>query len=485
MQRIIINKRRAKVTATVAALLIAAGCTVGPRYQKPAVPAAPQYKEGASADTGKANPIAYANWWLAFHDDTLNRLEQQADSTNQDIRAAIARVEQTQALLKISRSYLLPSVTAAASASRNREAQNRPNNGNTGGNAATYNDFVASILVGYEIDFWGKLRHAVEAASATEQSNEANLRFIRLVDETGLAINYFGLRELDAERDVLLATLSALRQALDLTEKRRSGGLASDYDVYQAKTLLDQTDAQAKHIEIQRAQFEHIIAVLAGVNPSTFSLPRSPLSEDPPVIPAGVPSQLLEHRPDIQSLERTLAASNAQIGIARALQFPQFTLTGAAGFESVNPTSLFNWQNSLASLGSGVLAPVFTGGRLKAQVEQAKASYRETLAQYEQSVLTAFQQVEDQLAAIRILADEAKSTASAVNDAQRTEEIAINQYKTGLVDYLNVVNAQTTLLYNQRTQTQILGEQMVASVGLIKALGGGWLNVPNSAGKTP
>ena len=485
MQRISVYKSRAKITITAAALLVAAGCTVGPRYQKPVVPAAPQYKEGASADSGKANPIAYSNWWVVFHDDTLNRLEQQADSANLDIQAAIARVEQAQAFLKISRSYLLPTVSADGSASRNREAQNRPNNGNTGGRAATYNDFVASILVGYEIDFWGKLRHSVEAANAAEQSNEANLRFIRLVDETGLAINYFGLRELDAERNVLLATLNALRQALDLTERRRSGGLASDYDVYQAKTLLDQTDAQAKHIEIQRAQFEHVIAVLAGVNPSTFSLPRSPLAEGPPVIPAGLPSQLLEHRPDIQSLERTLAASNARIGIARALQFPQFTLTGAAGFESVNPTSLLNWQNSLASLGSGVLAPVFTGGRLKAQVEQAKASYRETLAQYQQSVLTAFQQVEDQLAAIRILADEANSTANAVNDAQRTEQIAINQYKTGLVDYLNVVNAQATLLYNQRTQTQILGEQMVASVGLIKALGGGWLDIPNPAGKTP
>jgi multidrug efflux system outer membrane protein len=467
------------------ALMISAGCMVGPRYEKPAVPAAPQYKEGANADTGKANPIAYSNWWLVFHDDDLNRLEQQADAANQNIQAAIARVQQAQDYLKETRSYLFPSVSAGGSASRNREAQNRPNNGNTGGNAATYNDFQISMLLGYEIDFWGKLRHSVEAAAATEQSNEANLRFVHLVTETGLAMNYFGLRELDAEREVLLSTLDALRQAEQLTEARRHGGLASDYDVYQAKTLLDQTDAQAKQIEIQRAQYEHAIAVLAGQNPSTFSLPRSPLNEMSPAIPAGVPSQLLERRPDIASLERTLAASNAQIGVARALQFPQFTISAAAGFESVNPASVFAWQNSLASLGTGVLAPVFTGGRLKAQVEQAKASYRETLAQYQQQVLTAFQQVEDQLAAIRILADEATSTASAVNDARRTEEIAVNQYKTGLVDYLNVVDAQATLLYNQRTQTQIQGEQMVASVALIKALGGGWLNVPNPETKTP
>jgi len=219
--------------------------------------------------------------------------------------------------------------------------------------------------------------------------------------------------------------------------------------------------------------------VLTGQPPSTFSLPRNPLAGIPPVVPAGLPSQLVEHRPDIQSVERMLASANAQIGVARALQFPQFTISAAAGFESVNPTSLLNWQNSVASLGAGVLAPVFTGGRLKAQVEEAKAGYRATLAQYQESVLTAFQQVEDQLAAIRILSGEAASTEHAVDDAQHTEQIALNQYKTGLVNYLNVVNAQAILLYNQRTQTQILGEQMVASVALIKALGGGWTGTPN------
>jgi multidrug efflux system outer membrane protein len=479
------TKRTVQTSVVVIALLMLAGCMVGPRYQRPPAPAAPQYKEGASSDTGQANPIGYRNWWLVYNDEELNRLEQQTDAANWDIRAAIARVEQAQNYLKETHSYLFPTVGAAGSASRTREAKNRPNNGNTYGAAATYNDFQIAMLMGYEIDFWGKLRHTVEAAAATEQSNEAELRFVRLVAETGLAMNYFGLRELDSEGNVLLATLEALRQAEQLTEARRRGGLASDCDVYQAKTILDQTDAQKKQIEIQRAQYEHAIAVLTGQNPSTFSLSRSPLAGAPPTIPAGVPSQLLEHRPDIQSLERTLAASNAQIGVARSLQFPQFTISAAAGFDSVNPSSVLAWRNSVASLGAGVLAPVFTAGRLKAQVEQAKASYRQTLAQYEQAVLTGFQQVEDQLSAIRILADEATSTANAVNDAQRTEEIAVNQYKTGLVDYLNVVSAQATLLYNQRTQTQIQGEQIVASVALIKALGGGWLSSQNPAGKNP
>lgn len=482
MRSKVTRKFKVQTAAVLAALMISAACTVGPKYQRPATPAPPQYKEGASPNSGSANPIGYSNWWLVFRDDELNQLEQQVDGANQQIEGAMARVEQAQAYLKASRSYLFPSVSAGGSASRSREAQNRPNNGNIGGRAATYNDFQFSMLLGYEVDFWGKIRHSVEAAAASEQSNEANLHFVRLVAETGLAMNYFGLRELDAEREVLLSTLQALRQAEQLTEVRRKGGLASDYDVYQAKTLLDQTDAQAKHIEIQRAQFEHIIAVLSGQPPSTFSLPRNALTAVPPVIPAGLPSQLVEHRPDIQSVERTMASSNAQVGVARALQFPQFTISAAAGFESVNPTSLLTWQNSLAALGAGVLAPVFTGGRLKAQVEEARAGYRETLAQYQESVLTAFQQVEDQLAAIRILRGEAASTESAVADAQHTEEIAVDEYKAGLVNYLNVVNAQATLLYNQRTQTQILGEQMVASVELIKALGGGWTGTPNPAG---
>ncbi len=475
------SKIKLQAAAVTAALLLSASCMVGPKYQRPATPAPAQYKEGASSGTGTTNPIAYSNWWLVFHDQQLSHLEQQADAANQEIKASMARVEQAQAYLKASRSYLFPTVGGSGAASRNREAQNRPNNGNTGGRAATYNDFQLSMLLGYEIDFWGKVRHSVQAAAATEQSDEANLHFVRLVAETGLAINYYGMRELDAEHEVLLATTQALQEAEQLTEARRNGGLASDYDVYQAKTLLDQTDAQAQHLEIQRAQFEHVIAVLTGQPPSTFSLARNPLTGIAPVVPAGVPSQLVEHRPDIQSTERSLASANAQIGVARALEFPQFTISAAAGFESIDPSSLLTWQNSLASLGSGMLAPVFTGGRLKAQVEEAKAGYRATLAQYQESVLTAFQQVEDQLAAIRILNGEAASTANAVTDAQHTQQIATNEYKSGLVNYLNVVNAQTTLLYNQRAQTQILGEQMVASVNLIKALGGGWTGTPNPA----
>ena len=274
-------KFKAWTAAAAAALIMSTGCVVGPKYQRPVAPAPREYKEGASPDNGTPNPIGYSNWWLVFQDDELTKLEQQVDVANQDINAAIARVEQAQAYLKVSRSFLFPTLSGSGSASRNREAQNRPNNGNTGGRAATYNDFQASMLLGYEIDFWGKIRHSVEAAAATEQSDEANLHFVRLVAETGLAMNYFGLRELDAEHEVLLTTLQSLQEAEQLTEMRRKGGLASDYDVFQAKTLVDQTDAQAKHIEIQRSQFEHVIAVLTGQLPSSFSLPRQPLKGNP------------------------------------------------------------------------------------------------------------------------------------------------------------------------------------------------------------
>jgi outer membrane protein, multidrug efflux system len=476
---------KVKILAVATGLIGLSGCMVGPKYHQPSAPVPPQFKEGTTSNGEKTNAIAYSNWWIVFNDPELSQLELQADASNQDLKAAMARVDQAQAFLKASRSYLFPTISAGGSASRTREAQNRPNNGNTNGRAATFNDFQVSMLLGYEIDFWGGLRHSVEAASATEQSNEANVRFVRLVVETGLAIDYYGLRELDEEREVLNSTLQVLQQSLDLTERRLRGGLASEYDVSIAKTLLDQTDAQAQQIEIQRSQFEHVIAVLTGQPASTFSLARNPLRGNPPSIPAGLPSQLLERRPDISQAERTLAASNAQIGVARAAQFPQFTISGAAGFESVNPTNLFSGQNSLGSLGSGVVAPVFNGGRLKAQVEQARATYRETFANYEQSVLTAYQQVEDQLAAIRILAGEAHSEANAVDDAQRTEQVAMNRYKTGLVSYLDVVNAQATLLFNERTQTQIAGQQMVASVALVKALGGGWLGVPNPAKTSP
>jgi multidrug efflux system outer membrane protein len=269
---------------------------------------------------------------------------------------------------------------------------------------------------------------------------------------------------------------------VDLTTNRFRGGLSSELEVKQAQTLLNQTKAQAQALDVQRAQLEHAIAVLEGKAASNFSLPHSPFNGLPPVIPAGLPAELLARRPDIAEVERMVAASNAEIGVAKTAALPHISLTGLAGFESTNLTSLFGWQNGIASLGASAFTPLFTGGRTRAGVDQAWAIYRQSLAQYQKTVLTAYQEVEDQLAALRILAGEAQSTTDAVADAQQADAIALNRYRSGLVSYLDVVSAQTALLANQRTATQIGGQRMVATVVLIKALGGGWLGTTAQPG---
>jgi len=456
-----------------------AGCAVGPKYQRPTAPVPTQFKESAApaaAGTGAA-PIAYSNWWLVFNDPTLDRLEKDADSANQDIRIAVARVDQAEAAARYSRSFLSPTLGIGTGASRTREAMNRPNNGNTSGRAATFNDFQLSLFFSYEIDAWGRVRRSLEAARDVHQATEADLRFVRLSIEAAVALDYYSLRENDAERAVLDSTIEQLQQALDVMTNRFHQGISSELEVKQAKTLLDQTKAQAQALDIQRSQLEHAIAVLDGRAASDFSLPKAPFDGLPPSIPAGLPSDLLERRPDIAEADRNVAAATAQIGVARTAYLPHLSLTGFAGFESTNTSSIFDWQNFITSLGAAALAPVFNGGRIRADVDQAKAAYRGSLAQYGKTVLTAYQEVEDQLAALRILSGEAQSENDAVDDAKRAEEIAMNRYKAGLVGYLDVVVAQTTLLSNQRVATQISGQRMVATVVLVKALGGGWLGV--------
>jgi outer membrane protein, multidrug efflux system len=455
------------------------GCAVGPRYQRPTAPVPTEFKESSAPATQGAQtpPIAYNNWWLVFNDPTLDRLEREADAANQDIRVAVARVDQAEAAARYSRSFLSPTLSVGASASRTREAQNRPNNGNTNGRAATYNDFQLPLFFNYEIDAWGRVRRSLESARDVHQATEADLRFLRLSVEAAVALDYYSLRENDAERAVLDSTIEELQQALDVMTNRFRSGLNSELEVKQAKTLLDQTKAQAQALDVQRAQLEHAIAVLDGRAASDFSLPKAPFDGLPPSIPSGLPSDLLARRPDIAEADRYVAAATAQIGVARTAYLPQLSLTGYTGFESTNTASIFNWQNFIASLGAAALTPVFNGGRIRADVDQAKAAYRGSLAQYEKTVLTAYQEVEDQLAALRILSGEAQSENDAVADAKRAEEIAMNRYKAGLVGYLDVVFAQTTLLSNERVATQISGQRMVATVVLVKALGGGWLGV--------
>jgi multidrug efflux system outer membrane protein len=470
-------------------LVSLAGCTVGPKYHQPVPPVPTQFKEGGTPDSGTPE-IAYSDWWRVFHDPQLDRLETEADAANQDIRLAVARVDQADAGARYARSFLFPTISLGASASRTREAQTRPNNGNTNGLAATFNDFQLPAFFSYEVDAWGRVRHSIEAANATEQATAADVRFVRLAVEANVAMDYYALRENDAERKVLDSTVQEMQQAVDLTSNRFRGGLTSELEVKQAQTLLSQTQSQAQALDVQRSQLEHAIAVLTGKAASEFSIPPSPLPgrEDgwqPPAIPSGLPAELLGRRPDIAEVERYVAAANAQVGVAKTAALPHISLTGLAGFESTNMTSLFSWQNSIASLGASAVTPLFTGGRVRSGVDQAWAVYRQSLAQYQKTVLTAYQEVEDQLAALRILNGEAQSTADAVTYARQAETIALNRYKSGLVSYLDVVYAQTSLLTNQRTATQIGGQRMVATVVLIKALGGGWLGVPAQPGTNP
>jgi multidrug efflux system outer membrane protein len=471
--------RSSAVAIGLAMLLSVSGCAVGPKYQRAAAPVPTQFKESdAPATQGAATPqIAYNNWWLVFNDPTLDRLESDADSANQDIRIAVARVDQAEAAARYARSFLSPTLSLGTSVSRTREAQNRPNNGNTNGRAATFNDFQLPLFFSYEIDAWGRVRRSLEAARDVNQATEADLRFVRLSIEAAVALDYYSLRENDAERAVLDTTIEQLQQALNVMNNRFHEGISSELEVKQAKTLLDQTKTQAQALDVQRAQLEHAIAVLDGRAASDFSLPKSPYDGLPPSIPPGLPSDLLARRPDIAEADRNVAAATAQIGVAKTAYLPQISLSGFLGFESTSTGSLFNWQNSIASLGAAALTPVFNGGRIRADVDQARAKYRQSIGQYVKTVLTAYQEVEDQLAALRILSGEAQSASDAVDDAKRAEEIAMNRYKAGLVGYLDVVFAETALLSNERVATQISGQRMVATVVLVKALGGGWLGV--------
>ena len=450
------------------------GCMVGPNYHVPAAPTPPAYKEPAPASAITV-PAGEA-WWKVFNDATLDDLEKQAVDANPDVQIAVAHVDQADAVRRSVHSAQLPTVAAGSSASRNREAQQRPNNGNTNGHAATYNDFQAFLSLSYEIDAWGRIRRMVQSATASQQATEADLRFVRLSVAASVATDYYTLREADADIHILQTTIVDLERGYEITNNQFQRGLISELAVRQAQTILDQTRARVEALHIQRSQSEHAIAALLGRPVAGFSIAVVTTLPRPPVIPAGVPADLLGRRPDIASAERLAAAASAQIGVAKAAYLPQISLTGLAGYESTNPASLVNWQNSIASMAASAVAPVFTGGRLKANVDQAQAAYRQSVSQYEKTVLVAYQDVEDQLAALHYLSRQFDAENNAVTDAMRAEEIASNRYNTGLVSYLDVVFAQQTLLSNEEISTQVQGQRMMTTVALIRALGGSWNN---------
>ena len=456
------------------AAILTTGCAVGPKYQRPAVPTPPSWKtEAPWAVAAPSDSIPKGPWWTIFQDEELNGYEGQLLQANQTLAAARDRLDQARAFARVASSGLFPSLDAGLSAGRGRVSGNRPNAVPVGV-PVTGNVFQIPFSLNYEVDLFGRIRRNLASANAQLQANAADLQNVQLVLSAELAADYFTIRELDAETDVVRRSAEYQQRALQLVENRHNGGIASGLEVSQQATLLHETEAQLSLVLQQRAQFEHAIAMLTGHEAPSFNVPVKPLAATPPPIPVGVPSDLLERRPDIATAERQMASQNEQVGIAKAAFYPRITLAGAGGTQSTDIANLVNAPSFVWSLGANLVQPIFNGGRNRANLAFQKAGYNETVANYRQSVLVAFQQVEDGLSGLNALSSAAQSQQAAVDDARRTLEIANNRYVGGVTTYLDVVTAEATLLNNERLATQLLGQRMLTSVFLVKALGGGW-----------
>jgi NodT family efflux transporter outer membrane factor (OMF) lipoprotein len=471
--------RRLRAFAAASTLVLTAACTVGPDYVKPTTPAAEAYKEAppvAQPGDGIWNPAAPADearrgkWWEAYNDPTLNALEEQVTVANQSLKISEARFRQARALIGVSRAAEYPSLTTLPSIASINTSDNKP----YPSTSHTTGDFILPFDASYEVDLWGRIGRSVNAAGDEAQASNADLQTANLSLHAELAIDYFNLRSADSQKKLLDDSVKAFADALQLTTNRANGGAAPDSDVAQAKTQLDTTRVQATDITVQRAQFEHAIAVLTGKSPSSFSLPPAPLALKQPSIPVGLPSELLQRRPDIAAAERRVAEANEQIGIATAAYYPSLLLSPAVGFEGHGITNWLDWPSLLWSVGFTMSETIFDGGRRDSLTDAARASYDANVANYRQVTLNAFQQVEDDLAALRILQQEAQQQDEAVASAQNSLQLFTNRYVGGRDTYLQVITAQTIALTNERNQTEILRRRMEASVQLVKALGGGW-----------
>jgi NodT family efflux transporter outer membrane factor (OMF) lipoprotein len=471
---------RARTLWTSLAVFLAAdalaGCAVGPNYKRPPAPTvaswelADPWREGAPKDA-----IPKGEWWSVFHDNDLNALEVQALTANQTLKISLARLEQARATAAIQVSTLFPMVSTSPGTQRQRISGNRPTNGvPITLQPVTQNTFVLPFTVSYEVDLFGRRRRSIEAAEAAYQANAADLQNVRLLVTSQLAGDYFSLRELDSELGILHRTVEALQKGLDLVNSRHEGGVASGLDVAQEETLLDTTRTQAVLLERQRKQFEDAIAVLVGQPAPGFHLAAKVLSAEPPTLETGLPSDLLERRPDIAEAERQMAAANAQIGVAKAAYYPSLNLFGQGGWQAADIAKLANISSVFWALGANVGEDIFTGGARRAQVQFAQAGYDANVAGYRQAVLGAFQEVQDEITALVILIQAQQTQQQAVDAARRTLDISTSRYSGGLVSYLDVVTAQRDLLSNEQQLAIIQGERLVSSVLLIKALGGGW-----------
>jgi NodT family efflux transporter outer membrane factor (OMF) lipoprotein len=450
------------------------GCTVGPKYHPPVMQAPPAYKEVGDWKPAQPNDQNLGgSWWTIFQDPQLDALEVQVNVSNQNLKAAEAQYQQARAVLRYNRADYYPTVTAGASATRERISGRRPP-ATSIFDGITYNDFVLPFSVSYQADVWGRVRKNVESYREQAQASAADLATVNLSMHADLAVDYFQARSLDAEEQLLNSTVKQYEQALELNESRFQGGIASEVEVEQAKTQLQTTRAAAIDVGVLRAQYEHAVAILIGKPPAEFSLPPLPLTAPPPHVPLSLPSELLERRPDIAAAERRVASANAQIGVAKSAYYPLVSLGASGGFESSAITTLLNGPSGLWSIGLSALGTVFDGGRRHALNDQARAAYDYQVAAYRENVLTGFQQVEDNLAAVRILENEAKVQDEAVVAAQRSLDLSVTRYKGGVTSYLEVITAQSAALADEVTAVNILGRRMANTVLLIQALGGGW-----------
>lgn len=479
-----LTRKAAAALGGVAALaIISTGCMVGPNYQRPPAASPAAFKEPPPPDWKTATPRdenPRGKWWEVFGDPQLNALEEQVSVSNQSIAQAEAQFRAARAAAGVTRGGLFPTVTAGASATRSRRGAGTvvtsPTGtpGTTAATGSTSSIYQVPVDVSYEVDLWGRVRRMIEASVATAQANAGDLETMRLSLQAELAVDYFELHGLDAQQQLLSTTAGAYQKALELTTNRYNQGVASGVDVAQAQTQLETTRAQAIDLGVQRTALEHAIAVLTGKPPAELTITQAPVGVQPPAVPVALPSELLERRPDIAASERRMAAANAQVGVQVAAYYPTISLTATGGFQSTKLADLFNWPSRFWSLGASAVETLFNGGARRAATEQARANYDAAVAAYRQTVLTAFQNVEDNLSALRVLDAEAAQQAVAVSSAEHSLALSNYRYQGGITTYLEVITAQAAALVNERTAVDILTRRMTASVNLVKALGGGW-----------
>jgi outer membrane protein, multidrug efflux system len=477
-KRLDLKKRSLKIVFLAAALLASTvACTVGPGYKRPAAQVPDTWKgEGPWQAAAPKDAIPKGVWWQIFHDAQLDQLEQDLLQANQSLSAAQSRLSLARAQARIASAAYFPTVTTDPGGLRERFSGNRPLEGALPANVKpdTENLFTVPFSASYELDLFGRVRRNLEAANASLQGSAADLENVRLVLTAELAADYYNLRESDREAGVVRQSVEIQQKGLDLVNHRHEGGVANGLEVAQQAALLESTATQLQLVLQQRAQYEHAIAVLVGKSASVFSVAEAPFNTTPPAIPTGVPSEILERRPDIAASERQMAFENAQVGIAMTAFYPHITLSGSGGFESRDIATLVNAPSAIWALGGDVLQPIFNGGRNRANLAASRAAYDESVANYRESVLEAFQQVEDGLSGLALLDQALKTQQASVTESRRALEVANDRYVGGITTYLDVITAQSTLLANERLATQLLGQQMTTSVFLVKALGGSW-----------